>query len=119
MLGTCLVDRIWYFPKLRIVIFVHGCFWHRHSGCSKASVPKTRREFWERKLEENASRDRRAIEKLQTRGWATEIVWECETKNPDVLSARLEEIFEGNAMSAALGAIGNRRCARENSDYRL
>ena len=68
------------------------------------------------KLEENSSRDRRAIAELQARGWATEIVWECETKSPDVLSARLDKIFEVNTGSAVPRATGNRRRARENGN---
>lgn len=81
------------FPRWRIAIFVHGCFWHRHPGCKKASTPKTREDFWRSKFERNVQRDRQNEEALQVEGWRTEIVWECETKSPQALSARLDRIF--------------------------
>jgi DNA mismatch endonuclease (patch repair protein) len=71
------------------VIFVHGCFWHQHAGCRKAALPKTREDFWRRKLERNAARDHKAIEALLDLGWNSCIIWECETKDPDVLKSRI------------------------------
>ena len=65
-------------PRYRTVIFVHGCFWHRHSGCPYAAQPKTRREFWEQKFAANVERDRRAQRELVALGWRVEVVWECE-----------------------------------------
>ncbi|XKH01610.1 DNA mismatch endonuclease Vsr [Marinobacter nauticus] len=62
----------------RAVIFVHGCFWHRHPGCKLARLPKSRREFWRRKLEENRERDQRNEAKLRELGWRVMVVWECE-----------------------------------------
>ena len=65
-------------PKYKTVIFVHGCFWHRHKGCKNCTTPTNRREFWLEKLTGNAARDkvhRRALRKL---GWKSVIVWECE-----------------------------------------
>lgn len=68
-------------PKHRSVIFVHGCYWHRHSGCKFAYSPKSRVEFWESKFEQNVERDRRIEEELATRGWRVVVVWECQTRS--------------------------------------
>jgi DNA mismatch endonuclease (patch repair protein) len=65
-------------PKLRTAIFVHGCFWHRHAGCIKTTMPSTRRAFWEAKFRENVERDRRKVMELSAQGWRTMTVWECE-----------------------------------------
>jgi DNA mismatch endonuclease, patch repair protein len=64
------------FPKWNAVIFVHGCFWHRH-GCSIFKWPSTRPEFWRTKLEGNAARDAKNIIKLMEEGWRVGVVWEC------------------------------------------
>jgi DNA mismatch endonuclease, patch repair protein len=73
----------------RWVVFVHGCFWHRH-GCKATTTPTRNREFWEAKFLRNVERDRRAIEALRERGYTVVVVWECETKrNPEQVSARL------------------------------
>lgn len=67
------------FRSRRIVVFVHGCFWHRHAGCASTRTPKTRRDFWEPKFEANVQRDRHVAEALKADGWRVIIVWECET----------------------------------------
>ena len=64
-------------PRHRAVIFVHGCFWHRHSGCLHAYEPKSRTAFWFGKFEENVERDRRQIKALEQAGWRVGLVWEC------------------------------------------
>lgn len=64
------------FPKYRAVIFVHGCFWHRH-GCRFTASPASRKAFWERKFDENLKRDQANITKLNEMGWRVYIVWEC------------------------------------------
>ncbi|KZB73158.1 very short patch repair endonuclease [Thalassospira sp. MCCC 1A01148] len=64
-------------PKWRVVIFVHGCFWHRHPDCKKATTPATNTDFWNKKFEANTRRDKTAIEELHKLGWRTAIVWEC------------------------------------------
>lgn len=79
------------FPKRRVVLFVHGCFWHRHPGCPKASMPGTRPEYWGEKFNANVTRDRRVGEMLKAAGWHVAIVWECETKNPALLDLALRE----------------------------
>jgi DNA mismatch endonuclease (patch repair protein) len=80
------------FPRLRTVVFVHGCFWHRHLACSAASTPKTRVDFWEAKFEENIQRDRRAEKALRSLGWRVVTIWECEAHNKEKLARRLAEI---------------------------
>ena len=70
-------------PKYKTVIFVHGCFWHRHENCKYASTPKTRQEFWEAKFRENINRDKLNQENLSLKGWKIIIVWECEIKDKD------------------------------------
>ena len=79
--------------KHRAVIFVHGCFWHRHPGCKYAYTPKTRVEFWSNKLDGNVARDKRNEIALSECGWRTMVVWECETKTPQAVSARIEEFL--------------------------
>lgn len=81
------------FPKYRVVVFVHGCFWHRHAGCAKSSVPDSNSEFWAAKFARNVERDLRAMADLRALGWRPEVIWECETKSPELLSQRLEHIF--------------------------
>ena len=70
-------------PKYKTVIFVHGCFWHRHQNCKYASTPKTRQEFWNKKFNENINRDKINQENLSSKGWKIIIVWECEIKDKD------------------------------------
>lgn len=79
------------FPKYRTALFVHGCFWHRHTGCKFASVPTTRPDFWQRKFSENVERDKRAVERLNLMGWRTLTIWECEVKSG---VSRLEKLFQ-------------------------
>lgn len=65
-------------PKYKTVIFVHGCFWHRHEGCKDATIPKTRTEFWLDKFEKNFKNDIQNQEKLEKLGWNVIVIWECE-----------------------------------------
>lgn len=67
-------------PSRRAVVFVHGCFWHRHPACRAASSPSTRVAFWQDKFARNVERDRLAIAALERAGWAVHVIWECETK---------------------------------------
>jgi DNA mismatch endonuclease, patch repair protein len=72
-------------PRHRLAVFVHGCFWHNHPGCPRATLPKTRRDFWKKKLDRNATRDREAEQALVSLGWRVVIVWECETRQEHTL----------------------------------
>lgn len=77
------------FPRLRRVIFVHGCFWHRHPGCRLAYTPKSNTKFWLDKFEGNMQRDALALEALDALGWEVLIVWECEVSNLPALTQKL------------------------------
>lgn len=68
------------FPGRRAVVFVHGCFWHQHTGCSRARLPATRTDFWRAKLEANRQRDARASADLANTGWRVIVVWQCQMK---------------------------------------
>ena len=76
-------------PAHRAVVFVHGCFWHRHEGCGASTTPKTRAEFWKSKFEANVARDARATERLRQAGWSVHVVWECETRDGTFLAPLL------------------------------
>jgi len=79
--------------KYRIVVFVHGCYWHRHPGCKYASTPKTNTAFWQRKFTQNVSRDIESCIKLKRLGWKVLIIWQCETKDIEKLRKRLVAEF--------------------------
>jgi DNA mismatch endonuclease (patch repair protein) len=79
--------------RLRTVIFVHGCFWHRHPGCRLAYTPKSNIEFWQRKLTGNAVRDANNHARLTELGWRVIVIWECETRNRNTLGQRLSHLF--------------------------
>jgi len=68
-------------PKYRVAIFVHGCFWHRHQGCKKNTMPKTRVDFWQAKFAANVARDEKCSKALSDAGWTVLVVWECETRD--------------------------------------
>lgn len=76
------------FAGRRKVIFVHGCFWHRHD-CPLGRMPKSRLEFWEGKLEGNRRRDKRNLNLLRKSGWTPLVIWECQTSSPSRLSKRI------------------------------
>lgn len=78
-------------PKYKAVIFVHGCFWHRHKGCKFAYNPKSRVEFWESKFRKNEERDRIVMKKLKKLGWKTIVIWECEISNFDTITHNLNK----------------------------
>ncbi|MDT3377411.1 very short patch repair endonuclease [Labrys neptuniae] len=84
------------FPRHRAVLFVHGCFWHRHSGCAKASTPKSRMEFWRTKFELNVERDRQNEAMLLALGWRVFIIWECETKSEQKIRSLLSGIAQNS-----------------------
>ncbi|TBZ12288.1 DNA mismatch endonuclease Vsr [Rhizobium leguminosarum bv. viciae] len=80
----------------RMVLFVHGCFWHRHKGCHRAFVPKTRSDWWAAKFERNVERDKQAQASLEAAGWRVCVVWECETRDLESLKTSLAERIFGN-----------------------
>lgn len=88
------------FGKRRKVIFIHGCFWHRHGdpGCRLARLPKSRLEFWEAKLNGNAERDAQRQRTLMQLGWDILVVWECELRQSEQLENKLKEFLEENTV---------------------
>lgn len=78
--------------KHQAVVFVHGCFWHRHAGCTRATTPKTRVEFWQKKFDANVARDKRNAELLTKAGWRVMEIWECETKHPSNIESLAADI---------------------------
>ena len=82
------------FPARRKVVFVNGCFWHRHEGCSKVRVPGTNREYWLAKLERNHARDAHNIVLLEEQGWAVLTVWECQLRDLPTTTERLVAFLE-------------------------
>jgi DNA mismatch endonuclease (patch repair protein) len=83
-------------PKHKTVIFVHGCFWHRHRGCKNCTTPMHRREWWLAKLEGNATRDKLHQRALRKLGWRSIVIWECQTEKPktlDRLSRKLSKLI--------------------------
>lgn len=78
------------FAGLRKVVFVHGCFWHRHDGGSLARMPKSLVYFWQPKLESNHARDQMDIAQLEEMGWRVLVIWECEMHDKEALMAKLE-----------------------------
>lgn len=80
--------------KYRAVIFVHGCFWHRHESCSLAYEPKSRIEFWQKKFQSNIARDKFVALQLKSSGWLVIVVWECELRSPRTLAQRLDRTLK-------------------------
>lgn len=77
------------FPRLKRIIFVHGCFWHRHGRCPFTRLPKSRLDFWMKKLEDNHRRDSRNQRKLRKEGWRVLVVWECQLNDGEKLKERI------------------------------
>jgi DNA mismatch endonuclease, patch repair protein len=81
--------------RIRTVIFVHGCYWHRHPRCRKTTTPATNAEFWLAKFRANKLRDRRKLALLRREGWKVIIVWECQTGKPELSSVLRELLSKG------------------------
>ncbi|MBX6370464.1 MAG: DNA mismatch endonuclease Vsr [Rhodospirillales bacterium] len=88
------------FPKYRVALFVHGCFWHRHEGCPRATTPKSRRDYWLPKFAANVERDRRKAAALEAAGWRAVVVWECETADSSALKRRLPGLLHSSIVSS-------------------
>lgn len=83
-------------PKYKTVIFVNGCFWHKHYGCKKARVPKTNVMFWKEKMERNAANDRLHLEQIEEMGWHAITLWECELEKDfnGVMDSTIERLYQ-------------------------
>ena len=80
------------FPRHRAIVFVHGCFWHRHPGCNIATTPKSNTAFWEAKFDRNVERDSRVTLELEAQGWRVHVAWECEVQSAIRARATAEHI---------------------------
>jgi DNA mismatch endonuclease (patch repair protein) len=80
-------------PRYNVLIYIHGCFWHRHDGCRFSTTPATNTEKWQKKFQENMLRDQKNREEALRIGWLPIVVWECETRDLDVLASRLETLL--------------------------
>ena len=76
------------------IIFVHGCFWHRHGTCKNTRWPKSRLDFWKPKLETNRARDLATQRVLRRLGWKVLVVWECQLKNLDKTAEKIKRFLE-------------------------
>lgn len=81
-------------PRLRKAIFVHGCYWHGHAGCTKGRLPRSRVDYWAAKIETNRRRDRARMRELRTAGWTPLVVWQCQLRRPEVLLRRLKRLLK-------------------------
>lgn len=88
--------------RLRTLIFVHGCYWHRHPGCRLAYTPKSNVEFWQRKLAGNAKRDTENQARLAELGWRIIVIWECEIRDRAILRERLARLLGMEAEAAGI-----------------
>ena len=77
-------------PKHKTVVFIHGCFWHRHPGCSRATTPATNQDYWLPKFDRTIKRDLKSQNDLRRIGWNVIVVWECELRDLDLLSEKLK-----------------------------
>lgn len=80
-------------PRHKLAIFVHGCFWHRHDGCRRATTPKTRTVFWADKFARNTERDTRKANELRSAGWRVGVIWECETLDKKALQDQIKGLL--------------------------
>lgn len=92
------------FPRQKLAVLVHGCFWHRHGGCRGANMPKSNTTFWQEKFDRNVARDQRTEAGLKALGWHVETVWECELSSKQRMST-----------VARIAAIARHRCDAERS----
>src|SRR5262245_2134317 len=96
-------------PRHRKVIFVHGCFWHGHEGCSRSARPTSNQEFWDKKLAGNIERDRRNFEKLENEGWQYLVLWQCELKDKSTLTKKIRAFMKGRTNGAKIQTSEPRR----------
>ncbi len=105
-------------PKHSAAIFVHGCFWHRHPGCPRATTPGTRKDYWSSKFQRNIARDARNQDDLRSIGWRVLVVWECELRDVDGVKRRLlmalkgsgDEAYAHEDSSSALALAAEMQC---------
>ncbi|MFW5803067.1 MAG: very short patch repair endonuclease [Verrucomicrobiota bacterium] len=108
-------------PKYHAAIFVHGCFWHRHSGCPRATTPSTQRDFWERKFARTVERDQENEQRLREQGWRVFVVWECEVTADPRATVRylIENIAPERAPGIRYDTLPDRRETLRVAEQRL
>lgn len=108
-------------PKHGAVVFVHGCFWHRHDGCHYATTPSTRTEFWQAKFEANMARDSAVRVALLEAGWRVVTIWECALRNPEQVTIAVDRLSTWLLTETGTLEFGKREIsatARENKNVR-
>jgi len=80
--------------KFNAVIFINGCFWHSHNVCKKSTLPNTRRDFWEKKINDNVKRDQKNINELMKEGWRVAVVWECALNDTNSINKAINSLSE-------------------------
>jgi DNA mismatch endonuclease, patch repair protein len=93
-------------PRHQLAIFVHGCFWHQHPGCSLASRPKTRQDYWGPKLAGNVSRDAKSQNMLRSLGWRVAVIWECDTRKSESLLSSMQSALRSADITVVRRAKG-------------
>lgn len=88
-------------PKYRAVVFVHGCFWHRHRNCKIATMPQSHKKFWSEKFARNIANDARHRRKLRRLGWRVVTVWSCQLRHPERVLAKIEKALKPQIRRAA------------------
>lgn len=96
------------FPKRKLALFVHGCFWHGHDCARGARMPQTNTAYWLAKIERNRARDGRVGDDLAKLGWRREIIWECETRDLARLEAMLRRALDGRSLDRSSGRAHGR-----------
>ena len=104
------------FPKYGSVVFVHGCFWHRHLGCRYTSVQSTRPEFWQTKFDANVARDNAARGALLAAGWRVATVWECAARKPQQVEVAVNLLAAWLRSGAAQIEIGETQVVAERAE---
>lgn len=102
----------------RLAIFVHGCYWHRHSGCARATTPKNNAEFWRRKFDRNVERDGAALEALDAMGYRLAVIWECEARDDDRIDRALGRLVEPRSRGSRAPILKARNRTRTSSPRR-
>ena len=99
----------------QFVIFVHGCYWHRHAGCTRATTPKNNRAFWEAKFARNVERDTAAVEKLDAKNYRVAVIWECEAADDGRIERALEGLIEPHPERRRAPSVNARNQTGTNS----
>lgn len=107
-------------PKYNTVIFVHGCFWHRHKGCKVATMPKSRQDFWQAKFEANVARDKRNQRDLKKAGWNVIVLWECQVeRDPFTAVEKILKTIRPDSPTLDYDSLPDKRTILKAAESRL